>query len=483
MNFGMVSKSLGVLLICEAIAMVPTLIVSLLYKGSDTLAFVYTILIILISGLLIASVKPKSKAIYARDGFAIVAIGWVLISFLGSLPFVFSGVIPSFVDSFFEASSGFTTTGASILTEIEGLPKGILFWRSFTHWVGGMGVLVMTLAILPSIGAGSLQIMKAESPGPNPGKLVPRVGHTAKILYGIYLLITIIEVIALKIAGMSLYDALIHTFGTVGTGGFSNKNLSVGAYNNISFEIIITFFMLVCGTNFALHYQTLKGNVKGIFKDEEFKLYLTIVCVAITLITLNIYGSVFGNFSEALRRSSFQVASIITTTGYATADFNQWPVFSKIILLSLMFVGGCAGSTGGSVKNIRILLFYKAMKRQLLKIIHPGAIYTVKINGKSIDEDALMEVLSFLFMYIFVLLIAVIIISLDGEDMMTSISAVAATIGNIGPGFGMVGPVGNYAAFSHISKMVLSLCMIIGRLEIYPILLLTIPSFWKKVNI
>lgn len=483
MNFGMVLKNLGILLICEAVAMVPSLIVAIIYKQNDASAFIITIILLLIFGIMAASTKPKNKNIYARDGFAIVAIGWLLISFFGALPFVFSGAIPSIVDGFFEASSGLTTTGASILTDVEALPKGILFWRSFTHWIGGMGVLVMTLAILPSIGAGSLQIMKAESPGPTPGKLVPRLGQTAKILYGIYFIITVIQVILLKIAGMPFYDSLLHSFGTVGTGGFSIKGLSIGYYNNIYIEVIITFFMLACGVNFSLYYAALKGNIKDIFKDEEFRLYIGIVLISIILITINIHGSIFKSIGESLRHSSFQVASIITTTGYATTDFNQWPTFSKMILLSLMFVGGCAGSTGGGIKNIRILFLFKIMRRELLKIIHPRAVYTVKFGGKSVEEETLMEVLSFFFMYIFIFLMAVFVISLEGRDTLTSISAVAGTLGNIGPGFGILGPMGNYSELTNLSKMVLSLCMIIGRLEIYPILLLLVPSFWKKVNI
>lgn len=483
MNSLMVLKNLGVLLICEAIAMIPSLIVAVNYKGSDVNAFLYTILVLVFLGGISRFIKPKNNNIYARDGFAIVAFGWILVSFFGALPFYFSGAIPSLIDSFFEASSGFTTTGASILKAIEGLPHGILFWRSFTHWVGGMGVLVLTLAILPSVGAGTLQIMKAESPGPSPGKLVPRVKETAKILYGIYLVITVLEIVLLMMAGMSLYDAFIHAFGTVGTGGFSNKNLSVGAYNNILVEVIISIFMFICGANFTLYYQALKGNIKGIFKDEEFRLYAGIVIVSILLITFNLTGSIFNSFGESLRHASFQVNSVITTTGYATVDFNTWPVFSKIILFVLMFIGGCAGSTGGAIKNIRILILFKTMKRELLKIIHPRAVYSIKIGGKTINEKTLSEILTFFFMYIFVFITAVIIVALDGKDIVTTLSSVAATLGNIGPGFELVGPAGNFSELSQLSKMVLSFCMLIGRLEIYPILLLLVPSFWKKVNI
>lgn len=476
----MVLKNLGILLICEGLAMFPSLVVALIYSENSVWAFFYTILLLLVFGLALGSIKPKNKGIYAKDGFAIVAIGWILVSFFGALPFYFSGAIPSLVDSFFEASSGFSTTGASILQQIEGLPQGILFWRSFTHWIGGMGVLILAMAILPSAGTGALQIMKAESPGPSPGKLVPKVRETAKILYGIYIVITAIEVILLKIAGMSLFDAFIHTFGTVGTGGFSNMGLSVGAYNNVYIDMIITSFMFLCGANFALYYQVFKGNFKGFFKDEEFKLYGFIVIASIVLIALNIYGTIYKGVGQSIRYSAFQVVSIITTTGYATADFNIWPVFSKTILVFLMFVGGCAGSTGGGIKNIRFLLLFKAAKRDLLKIIHPRAVYTVRLGGKAVNEQTLSEVLGFFFMYIMVLCGAILIVSIEGKDIVTTVTSVVATIGNIGPGLGLVGPMGNFSGFTDLSKMVLSFCMIIGRLEIYPILLLTFSGFWKR---
>lgn len=480
MNYAMVLKNLGTLLICEAIAICPSFLVALIYKGNDVRAFLYTIVLLLIIGGLALLIKPRSKAVYAREGFAIVAIGWLLVSFFGALPFYFSGAIPSLVDAFFEASSGFTTTGASILQEIESLPEGILFWRSFTHWIGGMGVLILAMAILPSAGAGTMQIMKAESPGPAPGKLVPKVKETAKILYGIYLAITIIEIMFLKVAGLSLFDACIHTFGTVGTGGFSNKNSSVGTYNNVLAEVIITVFTFICGANFALYYQALKGSFKDIFKDEEFKLYTGIVITSIILITANIYGSVFKSLWESLRHSSFQVVTIITTTGYSSTDFNVWPPFSKMILLILMFIGGCAGSTTGSIKNIRVLLLFKSAKRDLLKIIHPRAVHSVRFAGKTVNEQTLSEVLGFFFLYLLIFCVAVLIVSLEGKDLVTTISSVAATLGNVGPGFEIVGPMGNYSSFTVLSKTVLSLCMIIGRLEIYPILLLVFPKFWTE---
>ncbi len=480
MNFAMVLKNLGKLLIFEALAIVPSALVSLYYKETEFWSFLYTIIILIVLGVILIRIKTKSKNIYSRDGFAIVAIGWILISFFGALPFYLSGAIPSLVDSFFEASSGFTTTGASILTEIESLSRGILFWRSFTHWIGGMGVLVLVTAILPSAGAGSMQIMKAESPGPNPGKLVPKVKETAKILYGIYLIISVVQLILLKVSGLPLFDSMIHTLGTVGTGGFSNRNISVGAYNNLAAEIIITVFMLICGANFALHYQFLKGNIKGFFKDGEFKLYLFIVTMSIILITFNLNGNIYNSVKESLRYASFQVASIITTTGYATIDFNTWPSLSKLILLLLMFIGGCAGSTAGGLKNIRILLLFKAAKRDLLKIIHPKAVYTVTLQGKAVNEQTLSEVLGFFFMYVIIFCFSVLIVSFEGKDIVTTISSVATTLGNVGPGLEIVGPMGNFSSFTVFSKLIFSFCMIVGRLEIYPMILLLMPRFWAK---
>ena len=480
MNFAMVLKNLGKLLVCEALSIVPAALVSIYYKENEFWSFLYTIIILIVLGVILIRIKAKNKNIYSRDGFAIVAIGWILLSFFGALPFYFSGAIPSLVDSFFEASSGFTTTGATILGEIESLSRGILFWRSFTHWIGGMGVLVLVMAILPSAGAGSMQIMKAESPGPNPGKLVPKVKETAKILYGIYLVITLVQLILLKVSGLPLFDSIIHTLGTVGTGGFSSRNISVGAYNNIAAEIIITFFMLICGANFALHYQLLKGNIKGFFKDGEFKLYIFIVTMSIILITFNLNGNIYNSVKESLRHASFQVASIITTTGYATVDFNSWPSLSKLILLLLMFVGGCAGSTAGGLKNIRILLLFKAAKRDLLKIIHPKAVYTVTLQGKAVNEQTLSEVLGFFFMYVIIFCFSVLIVSFEGKDIVTTISSVATTLGNVGPGLEIVGPMGNFSSFTVFSKLIFSFCMIVGRLEIYPMILLLMPRFWAK---
>ncbi len=483
MNFRILLRALGMLITCEALMMLPSLGVSVYYGGEDAAAFALSIIIIAVFGVPLTYIKTSKSGMYARDGFAIAALGWIALSVFGALPYTISGVIPSFIDSFFEAASGFTTTSASVLTHIDDLPRGILFWRSFTHWAGGMGVIMLTLVILPSVGAGAVQMMKAEYPGPNPGKLVPQVKETAKILYKIYLAFTIAEIVMLKLAGLPLYDAFIHTFGTVGTGGSSNMNASIGAYNNISAEIIITAFTFICGANFTLYYQMLKGDLKAPFKDEEFRFYSGIIIAATILITVSLHGSVFSSLWESLRHSSFQVVTIVTTTGFATTDFNTWGMFSKIILFILMFVGGCSGSTGGALKSVRILLLLKVMKRELLQIIHPKAVYSVRLGKRAVDDRIIAEVLGFFFMYIMIFIAALLVVSLDNLDWATTITAVAATLGNVGPGFGLVGPMGNYSALSDLSKLVLALCMIIGRLEIYPILLLGIPSFWKRANL
>lgn len=483
MNYKMIFKSLGTVLCIEAACMVPSLLVSLIYWQGDTVSFLLSILILAAFGFGLHRIKTATNDIYARDGFAIVALGWLLVSIFGALPFLISGAIPSVMDALFESVSGFSTTGASILRKVEELPKGILFWRSFTHWMGGMGVLILMLAILPSVKANTLHIMKAESPGPAPGKFVPKMGQVAKILYGIYVALTAVEVIFLLAGGMPVYDSLIHAFGTASTGGFSNRNASVGAYGSVYIETVITVFMLLFGVNFTVYYTMFKGNVKSILRDEELRFYLGTVLAAIVLITWNIRGSVFQSIGDAIRYSSFQVSSIITTTGYATADFNLWPLFSQWLIVLLMLIGASAGSTGGGMKCLRIILLFKIIKREIVKIIHPRSVQTVKINGSVVDEEILSGVMAFFFVYIAIFAASTVIVSLDNKDMISSSTAVLSAISNIGPGLGTVGPTGNYADFSLISKAVLSLCMIIGRLEIYPILLLFAPTFWKRVNI
>lgn len=483
MNAAMISKNLGILLMVEAASMLPSLLVSIIYKQNDIPAFIITIMILIITGFGMYKIPVRNKNYYARDGFAIVSLGWILVSLFGALPFFISGTIPSYIDAVFETVSGFTTTGASILREIESLPMGILFWRSFTNWMGGMGVLVMMLAVLPAAGANTLHIMKAESPGPDPGKLVPKIGQSAKLLYLIYIALSIVQILLLLIGGMPIYDTLIHTFSTAGTGGFSNMNASIGAYNNVYFEIIITIFMLLFGINFTLYYQALKGGIKNVFKNEEFRFYLFTAIGAMLLITWNTCGPIFGKVWESLRHASFQVSSIMTTTGFASTNFDIWPVFSKSILVMLMFIGASAGSTGGGIKCIRFILLFKTIKREVRRIIHPRSVYTVKYGGKTVENDVMSGVMNYFFISIVVFTISLLMVSLDGFDMVTNFSGVAATINNIGPGLGVVGPIGNYADYSNLSKIVFSITMLFGRLEIYPMLILFAPTFWKRVNI
>ncbi|NLV36729.1 MAG: TrkH family potassium uptake protein [Clostridiaceae bacterium] len=483
MNFRMILRTLGIVLCGEAALMIPSLIVSLIYGQEDTRAFLISISILLVVSFILYRVKPVTTEIYARDGFAIVSLSWFLVAFFGALPFVLSGAIPSFIDAYFETVSGFTTTGATILKEVESLPRGILFWRSFTHWVGGMGVLVLMLAVLPSVKATSIHIMQAESPGPSPGKLVPKIRETGKILYLIYFAMTAILIACLLLAGMPLYDSLVHAFGTAGTGGFSMRNTSIGAYNNVAIEVIITIFMFIFGVNFSLYYQSLKGNIRTFLRDGEFRLYLGIVLASILLITLDLNANVFNTIGESLRHASFQVSTIISTTGYSTTDFNLWPSFSKAILVLLMFIGASAGSTAGGIKCIRIVLLFKVIRREILKIVHPRSVHVVKVNGKAVDEEMLSGVTVFFFAFIMIFASAVLLVSLDGKDMVTNFTAVATSIGNVGPGLGIVGPMGNFSSYSLLSKIVFSFCMITGRLEIFPVLLLFAPSFWKRVNI
>ncbi|HOL91258.1 MAG TPA: TrkH family potassium uptake protein [Clostridiales bacterium] len=483
MNYKLIFSNLGTVLAIEAALMIPSLLVSVIYGQDDVYAFLISITILIIAGFLLHLLKPKDSQMYARDGFATVALSWFFVSLFGSLPFLISGAVTSPMDAFFESVSGFTTTGATILTEVESLPRGILFWRSFTHWVGGMGVLALMLAVLPSVKPNSVHMLVAESPGPNPGKLVPKIKQTVKILYMIYTAMTLVQVVLLIISGMPVYDSIVHALGTAGTGGFSIKNTSIGAYNNVFAEIIIAVFMLLYGTNFSLYYQAIKGNIRSFLRDAEFRFYFGTVLVSIILITIDLTGKVFGSFWESLRYSSFQVSSIISTTGYSTADFNLWPSFSKAILVLLMFIGASAGSTAGGMKCIRIVLLMKLVRREIHRIIHPRSVYTVKIGGKTVNDDVLSGVTVFFYTFILIFAVALLIVSVEGKDMVSNFTAVAACIGNIGPGLGIVGPMGNFSAYSAISKAVFSFCMFAGRLEIFPVLLLFAPAFWKKVNI
>ena len=480
MNITAILNIIGHVMKYEIILLLIPFFVALFYGEGDANAFLYTVLLMIPIALILIKIKGKKNEIYAKEGFLTVGLAWIVISFFGALPFVFSGAIPSLVDAFFETSSGFTTTGASILTEIQSLPKGILFWRSFTHWVGGMGFLIFILALMPTFSGNTIHLLKAESPGPTPGKIVPKIKQTAKILYAIYFVLTLIETIFLKSAGLSWYDSIIHALGTAGTGGFSNMNASVAAFNNPAVEWIITIFMLLFGVNFVLYFQLIRGNVKAFFKSEELKWYLIAVFASIIIIAVNIIPFNHGDVTKSIRDSAFQVSSIVTTTGYATVNFNLWPTLSKVILIMLMFMGAMAGSTGGGIKTIRIVIIFKAIRREIDKILHPRRVKSVKIDGNVVEEETISGVFLFIFAYIIISLIAIFIVSFDNFDITTTVTSVIATLSNIGPGLEIVGPAGNFSVFSDLSKLVLSFCMLAGRLEIYPMLILFSPSLWKK---
>ena len=478
MNYQMIGYVIGRILLTEAALLVLPTVTALAY-GESLRPFLLTALLLVAVGLVMGRKKPVRTALYARDGFAVVALAWLLMSAFGALPFVISGDIPFYVDAFFETVSGFTTTGASILTEIEPLHRGILFWRSFTHWVGGMGVLVFVMAILPMTDGHGMHLMRAEVPGPSVGKLVSRMSDTAKILYGIYLVLTVIEIVLLMAGGMPLFDSCIHAFGSAGTGGFSNRNLSVGAYDNAYFDVVIGVFMLLFGVNFNLYYFLLIKRFKDVFHSEELRAYLGIVAAAVIAIAVDILH-IYGSVGKSLRYAFFQVSSIITTTGFATADFNTWPTFSKGILVVLMFVGACAGSTGGGVKVARVVILVKSSLADMRKMLHPNAIATVRFEGKPLTERSVRGVHVFISVYVLVFAVSFLLLTLEGFDLVTTFTALAACINNIGPGLEVVGPMGNYAQFSPAAKLLLSFNMLVGRLEIFPMLLLCAPSIWKR---
>lgn len=480
MNKRLTFKLIGNVLLIEAVLLVISLIVSLLTGGSDAMAFVVSAAITAAAGGALSMLRPKNDNLRAREGFAICALTWILVSFFGALPFWIDGSIPFFLDAYFEVVSGFTTTGSSILTNVETLPKGLLFWRSFTHWAGGMGVLVLSLALIPKMGARSMHLMRAESPGPSVDKLVPRVGNNAKILYEIYIGLSLLMLVVELLCGMNLYDALLNMFGSAGTGGFGHYADSVAHYGSAVVEIVTAVFMALFGVNFSIYYFILKRNWKGVLHNSELKAYLGIMAFSSIAIAVNIMGRYGNNFFTALRYSFFQVSSIMTSTGYATADFNLWNHFSRTLLVILMFIGASAGSTGGGIKVVRIQMLFKVTVREIRQTIHPKSVNTVKMDGRAVSENVISGALSFFAAYMLILMIATLIVSLDGYSFETTFTAVLATLSNIGPGLGMVGPTGSFAFFSPLSKVVLTLCMLIGRLEIFPILMLATPGAWRK---
>ena len=480
MNYTLVLRMLGQILRIEAACLVLPLAVSWAAGGGDAMGFAVTIALAGVIGQALCCLPGGERRMQARDGFAAVALSWIVMSAFGALPYVLSGAIPNYIDAFFETVSGFTTTGATILTEIESLPRGTLLWRAQTQWMGGMGVLVLTLALLPKTGEGSVHLMRAESPGPIKSKLVPRVRDTAKILYSIYVGLTILEIIFLMVAGMSLYDAVTHAMTTISTGGFSVKNASIAAYNSLTINWIIIIFMFLSGVNFSLLYYALCRNFKAVLHSEELRLYTLLTIGASALIAANLVA-VGGQALNAktVTDAVFQVVTVATTTGYATVDFALWPTFSCMILFALMVTGACAGSTAGGVKSIRVILLVKNLRREVHNILHPRVVQTIRVDGNRVEENTLSGVSLFFFAYIALALIGALVVAWDNVGFTEALSASMTCVGNVGPGLGALGPTGNFSGLSALSKVVLSFNMLLGRLEILPLLLMLFPSMWK----
>ena len=481
MNYRLVIRNLGAILLIEAAAMAPSLLVSLLCRDGQWAALAWTMAILVLVGLPAWKLsRPYERNLRAREGFLIVALTWVLMSAFGALPFVFSGVIPKWTDAFFETVSGFTTTGATVLTVFEGQPRGIMFWRSFTHWVGGMGVLVLSLIFLPKISGRTSHLVRAESPGPTLSKIVPKMSDTAKILYLVYTVLTVFQFICLLLTGLSPYDAAIHALGTAGTGGFSNYGGSVGEMNNPAAEVVITVFMLVFSVNLALYFRIIRGEWREAIRSEELRWFLCIVASVMLLVTLSIWPE-YGNFFTALRHGSFQVASIVSTSGFATADFNLWTPVAKILLLLLMFCGACVGSTGGGLKISRLAMLCKYARREVRHVFQPRKVQVIRFEGKGVDDALLSQTAIYFFVYMAITLLGALLVSLEGSfDLETNLTAAITCANNVGPGFGAVGPMGNFSGYSMFSKLVLSMLMLAGRLEFYPILVLFSPVIWRK---
>lgn len=470
-----IAKMLGVE---GAVLLIPAF-VAFLYGESDVIQFLIVSAVLGAIFFIFGRKRPENKVIYAKEGLVIVGLAWILWSLFGALPFVLTGSIPSYVDAFFETVSGFTTTGSTILTDIEALPKGVAFWRSLTHWIGGMGVLVFVMMLTSLDDEHSMHLMRAEVPGPEADKLVPKARATARILYLMYFVLTAAEVVFLMFGGMSFYDALLHSFSTAGTGGFSNRNASVAYYDSAYIDGVITVFMILFGVNFNLYFLIRLKNWKDALKNEELHAYLGIIAGAVAIVTVNILG-IYGNIVHAFRYASFQVASVITTTGFCTADFNLWPELSKVVLLCIMVIGACAGSTGGGIKVSRFLILVKSIKQEVRRMLHPKAVTIVKINGKRVGNDTIRSVYIYFISYILVMMVSILLVSINNFDFATTFSSVLTTLNNVGPGISMVGPVENFHMFSPLSKLVFCMDMLLGRLEIFPYLLLMSPKLWRR---
>jgi trk system potassium uptake protein len=480
MNIQLTLHILGKLLLFLAAALLAPIPFSLYFEDGVWPVFLASSVLTAITGGLLIRFYVSAKEFSVREGFAVVTFGWIFYASFGALPFLIAGAIPSPIDAVFEAMSGFTTTGATILVDIEALPLSILFWRSLMQWLGGMGFIVLSLAILPMLGVGGMQLFKAEMPGPTADRLKPRIQDTAKLLWGVYVLLTAVQTLLLMFGGLSFFDALCHAFTTLASGGFSPRNASVGAYDSAYVDGVITFFMFIAGVNFSLHYWALRGRVGNYFRNEEFRIYLYLTAGMVLLVMWANHGAVYASLLDNLRFSTFQVVSILTTTGFGTADYGSWPVLSQYLLFFAMFVGGCAGSTAGGMKIARFMLLFKHAHVQLFRLIHPRAVRLVKIGDQPVDREVMQAILGFFALYMGIFVIASFIMAATGLDMVSAAGSVVATLGVIGPGFGSVGPVENYAHIIPFGKVVLTVCMLLGRLELFTVLVLFFPSFWRK---
>ncbi len=482
MRWPVVFQHVGILVFFLGLTMLVPMGVGFFYADGSARALAESAVIAVFCGaaLFAGFRKEKTDYISQREGMAIVAIGWSAIGFFGALPFYISGLFPTFADAFFEAVSGFTTTGASVLKEIEPVAAGLLFWRSFIQWLGGMGIIVLTIAILPFLGVGGFQLYKAEVPSPMPDKLKPRIRDTAKTLWKVYLLFSLAEVLLLLIGGMTLYDSLCHAFTTMPTGGYSTKNFSIAHFDSLYFDVVIMVFMVLAGINFSLHFRMLQAKPLAYWRNPECRFFLFTLLILITGVSISLFGTVYSSAADSLRYGAFQVISILTTTGYATADYDQWPAVAKLVILMCMFVGASAGSTGGGMKLMRIMVCFKFCYKELFNLLHPHSVSHVKIGGKPVPDAVINGVLGFLALYIIIFALCSVALSAMGVDFVTSFSAVAASIGNIGPGLAMVGPAGNYADIPYFGKWLLAWLMLLGRLEIYTIIIFLVPEFWRK---
>lgn len=479
MNWQRVIRTLGTVVCSEAVMLIVPMLIAL-FNGENWQAILVSALIAAAIGLLCFAARPNDKPIYAKEGIFIVASSWIVISAIGALPFFIDGAIPSYIDALFESVSGFSTTGSSILTDVEALPRGLAFWRSFTHWVGGMGVLVFVIAIVPQANTNTMHVMRAEVPGPIVSKVLPRARESALLLYGIYVVMTALEVVLLLAGGMPLFDSVLNSFATAGTGGFAIKNASIAAYNSPYVEYVIGIFMMLFGVNFNVYYFILLRRIGRIFKDEELRAYLAIIAASTLVITLNLLER-YDSFWYALRTAFFQVASVITTTGFCTDDYNLWPTLSKMVIFALMFIGASGGSTGGGIKVSRIIIMIKKVWQDLTRMLRPNAVTAVRLDGRKVEDGAVSATMAFFAAYMIFAAVGIFIISFDNLDFESTVTAVITCLSNVGPGFGVVGPAGNFSALSDLSKITLSIGMLLGRLEIFPLVMFFSPRMYKKM--